>query len=140
MSINNDFFDKININACTKKENPPKIYTEKDEQCLLEKSIINDGIIYYDLDIEDECHVAFHDLSLSMCRSYIDGSPLCQRIFYKDHAFEPQHIFMSSDSLHDISLQYQGSVCSFLKLFQSKTYGNFRGYQDFISDILEIIN
>jgi hypothetical protein len=143
LSINNQSFDHIDTKLCSKEEVQRNIYNFNNNLCILEKSIINEGIIYYDLETNNLKQFEPYKLSFSLCRSHIDGSLLCRRIYYQGRTVAPSQVFMSpTSSLHDISVQYQGNVFSFPKLFSCRDFDAIRNNekQGFISEILEIIH
>src|SRR6056297_746586 len=141
-SINNQSFDQIDTRLCPKEEIQRNIYNSNNSLCLLEKSIIDEGIIYYDLESENLDQFDPHKLIFSLCRSHIDGSLLCRRIYYQDQTVVPNQVFMSpSNSIHEISVQYQGNVYSFLKFSDRDSAAISNGpKQGFISEILEVIH
>ncbi len=142
LSINNQSFDQIDPKLCPKEEVQRNIYNLNNRLCILEKSIINEGIIYYDLESEDLKQFESGKLSFALCRSYIDGSLLCRRIYYQGQTVAPSQVFMSPTyCLHDISVQYQGNFYSFLKFSYRDSVANRSGNnQGFISEILEVIH
>ena len=141
-SINNQSFDQIDTKLCPKEEVQRNIYNLNNSLCLLDKSIIDEGILYYDLESENLDQFDPHKLSFSLCRSHIDGSLLCRRIYYHGQTVAPSQLFMSPrNSLHDISVQYQGNVYSFLKFSCRDSAAISNGQnQGFISEILEVIH
>ncbi len=140
VSINNQLVDENNVNSCLKREIKRNIFNERDDECILEKSIINDGNIYYDLKVSDHRQFSLQDLSLTICRSFIDKSPLCRNIHYLGQELPHRQVDICSDSLLDISIQHQGSICSFLKPLNNDGTKSFSDSREFISDILQLIN
>ncbi len=139
IAINNQDVKKLNFKDIKHKQKNINFEYKHPEYCIIEKCIINYGIMYFKNQIGECDKSDLNKIYLPIFKSTIDKSFLFNTVFYNNFKLDLDHQELFANPINIINIRFDGKNACFINIFDKIINKTCNTVNNVITDIAKTI-